>query len=114
MFDMYTIRGMAIGMGNRDTVYHDDGHSLMIVVRSNFSFETLSDTRHIMIHERDGTMWHRRDEMHTIRGYPTQGIAAMLERTGFERITVLTTEMQPINIQDDSHEHIVIVAHKPE
>ena len=113
IFDMVTIRGLAVGLGNCDTVQYDDGHGLMVLVRNSFSFETLSNTRHVMIHQRDGTMWHRRDEIHTERGYPTQGLVAVLERTGFELIDVLTTDMQPINIQDDSHERLVIAVRKP-
>ncbi|MBI5961372.1 MAG: class I SAM-dependent methyltransferase [Chloroflexi bacterium] len=113
MFDMRTIRGLANEIGDGDTVRYDNGENLTVVVRSQFSYETLTSTRHYIILTRsEEGEWLRRDEIHLERGYPTQGIMAVLERNNFQVVSVLTPEMRPFDVQHDMSGRAVFVAQK--
>jgi SAM-dependent methyltransferase len=112
MFDIRTIRGLAVELGNADTIYYDNSFNLSIIAHSQFSFETLSNTHHYMIFQQQGMAWQRQDEIHVERGYPTQGVAAILERTGFEVRGILTPDMEPFDAQTDPHGRAVFVAQK--
>lgn len=113
VFDARTIRGMALDLGSDNMMRYDDGHSLAVFVHNQFSFETLSSTRHFIIFKRDGMTWTREDEIHHERGYPTQGIVAMLERTGFHVEAVLTDAMQLFDIHQETTPHrAIFVAQK--
>lgn len=112
VFDARTIRGLATDLGDSDCVYFDNGHNLMVVIRNQFSFETLSNTRHYSIYRQANMVWSRQDEIHVERGYPTQGITAMLERTGFQVAAVLTPEMSTFDMQRDEHGRAIFIAQK--
>lgn len=112
IFDVHTIRGLAEDSGNADTVYYDNQDDLVITIQNRFSFETLSVTRHYTIWQRKGDAWRRRDEMHIDRGYPVQGIVAMLGRTGFDVRATLTGAMKPFDAAASTPARAVIVAQK--
>jgi hypothetical protein len=111
-FDVRTIRGLANELNDYDSVYYDNNDDLTVTVRNSFSFETLSNTRHYIIWQRQGEAWQRQDEIHVERGYPIQGIIAMLQRAGFEIVAVLTPDMEPFDVQRDTHGQAVFVAQK--
>jgi SAM-dependent methyltransferase len=112
VFDMRTIRGLALDLGDGDVVFYDNHDDLMITIRNSFSFETLSNTRHYIIWQRQGDLWQRQDEVHVERGFPTLGVMAMLERTGFQIVAVLTPELIPFDVQHDTYERVVFLAQK--
>jgi cyclopropane fatty-acyl-phospholipid synthase-like methyltransferase len=112
MFDMRTIRGLANNLGDFDTVTYDNQRNLTLIIRNRFSYETLSNTRHYMIWRQQGLKWDRADEIHIERGYPTQAVAAMLQRTGFDVVAALTPDMEAFDIQDDPHGRVIFVAQK--
>jgi SAM-dependent methyltransferase len=112
IFDMRTIRGLAVDLGARDVVYFDNGTDLNVTVRNSFSFETLSTTRHYIVWRRKNDLWQRQDETHTERGYPTQGIVAMLQRTGFDVTAILNPDMTAFDGEEDPFGQAVFVAVK--
>jgi cyclopropane fatty-acyl-phospholipid synthase-like methyltransferase len=112
IFDMRTIRGLASNLGDCETVTYDNQHNLTLIIRNRFSYETLSNTRHYMIWQQQGLKWDRADEIHIERGYPTQAVVAMLQRTGFETVATLTPDMEPFDIQDDPHGRVIFVAQR--
>ncbi|MBN1680825.1 MAG: methyltransferase domain-containing protein [Anaerolineae bacterium] len=116
IFDIRTIRGLADVSGGtasvHDVVHYDNEDDLVITVRDSFSFETLSCTRRYIIWRRYNTGWQRQDEIHVERGYPTQAIIAMLERTGFRVAAMLDPDMQPFDVQHDPYGRVVFLAEK--
>lgn len=112
VFDMRTIHGLAASTGDGDVVYYDNQDDLAIIIRSSFSYETLSNTRHYLVWRKQNGAWSRQDEIHVERGFPTQGVIAMLERTGFEVTAVLNARMQPFDFQQDRTGHAVFMAVK--
>ncbi len=114
IFDMRTIRGLASEVGDRDDVYYDNGEDLTVTIRNQFSYETLSNTRHFLIYRQIEGGWQRQDEIHFERGYPTQGLVAMLERNNFRVAAVLTPDIQPFDVQKDTTGRAVFVVQKKE
>jgi SAM-dependent methyltransferase len=112
IFDLRTIRGLAVDLGNVDAIYYDNSFNLSVIARHQFSFETLSNTHHYLIFQQQGMAWQRQDELHVERGYPTQGVSAILERTGFEVQGVLTPDIEPFDAQTDPYGRVVFVAQK--
>jgi ubiquinone/menaquinone biosynthesis C-methylase UbiE len=112
IFDMRTIRGLAHDLGENDTVAYDNTHNLMLVIRNSFSYETLSSMRHYIIYQQQGLRWSRTDEIHVERGYPTQAVVAMLQRTGFEVLATLSPDMGLFDIRQDLFGRAVFVAQK--
>lgn len=112
IFDVHTIQGLAENAGNTDRVAFDNHDDLVITVQSRFSFETLSTTRHHTIWRRVGETWGRQDEIHIDRGYPVQGIVAMLDRTGFDVQATLTGALEPFDAGTSTPDRAVIVAQK--
>lgn len=112
IFDLRTIRGLASDLGDRDMVFYDDEHTLSVIIRNQFSYETLSSTRHYLIYRQDGGFWHRFNEQHTERGYPTQGVIAMLQRARFDVVAVLNPDMSSFDPAEDVFGRVVFVARK--
>jgi ubiquinone/menaquinone biosynthesis C-methylase UbiE len=112
IFDVRTIRGLAHDLGDGDTVTYDNRHNLAVMIRNQFSYETLSSTRHYIIFSQQGLKWSRSDEVHIERGYPTQAVVAMLQRTGFVVLATLSPDMEPFDAQQDTHGRAVFVAQK--
>jgi len=112
VFDVHTIRGLADIGGSADLIAYDNHDDLVITVQSRFSFETLSTTRLHTIWRREGDAWTRQDEIHTDRGYPVQGIVAMLDRTGFDVQATLTGALAPFDAAASTPDRAVIVAQK--
>lgn len=109
VFDAWTIRGLASDPGDEVICQDDD---LMVLARRTFSFETLSRTTLYQIWKRAGEGWMRQDEQHVERGYPVQGITAMLERTGFKVAALLDSNMQTYDPQEDRETRIIVMAVK--
>ena len=112
VFDMRTIRGLSTASGTGDTVLYDNGYNLMVIVRSQFSFETLSCTQQVIIYQQQGLAWERKDEIHVLRGYPAQGISALLERSGFSVVAVLSPDLVSFDAMFDPEGRAVFVAQK--
>jgi SAM-dependent methyltransferase len=110
IFDMRTIQGLARDLGDRDRVLHDNGFNLLVTVRNQFSYESLSCTRHYIVMRQQSNAWRRADEVHTERGFPAQGVAAMLERAGFRLVAVLNPDMTPFNPLEDAVGRAVYIA----
>lgn len=112
IFDVHTIYGLAHAYGTRDEVVYD-ADDLSVIVRHRFSYEALSLSSRYLIYQQEDGHWARREDALFLRGYPVQGIRAMLERTGFAVVEVLDLAMQPLDPQaTPPAERAIFVARK--
>ncbi len=109
LFDLRTIRGLAREAEQTPTILLDL-EDLTLMTRHQFSYETLAAAHEYVIFEQVDGAWQRRDERHTERGYPTQAIAALLGRQGFEVIAQLDAALQPFDPQADAYGRMIFVA----
>ena len=113
IFDLHTIYGLAHDMPHTDRIDFDNGQDLSVIVRRAFSFETLAATHHYWIWQRDENGWQRQEEIHIERGFPTQAVLGLLERTGFRTVAVLDPGLEPFDArQDAAHERAIFMAQK--
>jgi ubiquinone/menaquinone biosynthesis C-methylase UbiE len=113
VFDMLTIEGLAQRWGTGAHVQFDNEQDLTIIIRSTFSYESLSNTMHYIIFHREGDSWKRNEEVHSLRGYPIQAVSTALERAGFQGASVLDMDFQPFDPANDSEGRALFVARKP-
>lgn len=111
VFDLATISGLA-NDGNNDNVIYDDPDALTVVVRSRFSYETLTSTRAYIMYLQDGDRWLREDEMHVFRGYALQAIGTLLQRAGFSVQSVLNPDLTVFDPYEDLQGRAVVIAIK--
>jgi len=111
VFDVLTIQGLANGIGTRDHVVFDEP-DLTVLARHEFSFETLSNTIRYTIFQQTGGEWQRHDETHIVRGFPTQGIVALLDRCGLETLALVDPEMMPFDPARDEYGRAVYFARR--
>lgn len=109
IFDVRTIYGLSRS-ANADRVLFDNGEDILVLTRSDFSFETLSLTVQYNILRHDGKAgWQRADEMHVLRGYPLQGVIRLLTQAGFKVERTLTPDLEPVGEQHNEEMLLFIV-----
>ncbi len=114
LFDLLTMRGFVEQWGAVTHVLHDEPERLLVMVRSDYSYENALNTRHYTVikHEEEG--WQRRDEVHTLRAYNLQTIGGILQRTGFKVQQVVDAALRPFDPRSDASGRAVFVAVKTE
>lgn len=111
IFDMRTLWGLAASAAQSDRVIFDNGSDLLLIARNHFSYETQRSTVHYTIFAQQGNLtWGRADEVHVERGYPVQGVVALLDRAGFSVLAVLTADLEPFDAQEETSDRAVFVA----
>jgi SAM-dependent methyltransferase len=112
LFDLLTIQGFVEHWGIDTRVLFDDPERLMVMVRSEYSYETALNTRHYTVLRRADSGWERQDESHTLRAYSLQTIGSILQRTGFKVQQVIDTTFRPYDPQHDPVGRAVFLAAK--
>ncbi len=113
VFDLHTLRGLAERWGTGDRLAFDNRRDLTLMIRSNFSYETLGNTLQFIIfhREHEKAHWRRAEETHTLQAYPIHIVTSLLRRTGFET-RVMNTRFQPFDFTEDEG-RTLFFAHKP-
>lgn len=89
MFDMYTIAGLT-HQGTQSERLMADRDGLLTLVRSGYDYDRQAARYTYTVFQReDGGEWLRMDAERTLRAYPVQAVSALLQRTGFQDVTVL-------------------------
>ncbi len=115
VFDVWTIRGLAEVLGTRAAVLSAQPGAPFVVAEYDFQYENLSNkiTYTLFTPREAGSVnWARAEEHHILRSFPTEGIVAMLDRTGFDMLSVVDPVMQPFDPQRDAHGRAVFVAQR--
>lgn len=111
MFDLWTIRGLAIEHGNQNHILHDD-NDIFLSVANQFSYDSYRLKQTYTFFHRVDEQWQRGTETHILRGYPASAVNSMLTRNGFEVRSWINVDMEDIDPDDDPAGRIVIVAEK--
>ncbi len=112
IFDAYTIEGLAQRWGTNTHFLYDDQESLTVFVRSAFRYEDSRCILRYMIYHSDGKGWQRAEEQHILQGYSVAGIASRLKSVGFDRVNVLSTTLQPIDLVKGGESRVIFIARK--
>jgi predicted TPR repeat methyltransferase len=112
LFDIYTLKGLSErGLAGARVVH--DGDGAIMFAQNAYDYERMVATRsHVtFIQSKDGT-WLRQDTVRIVRGFPIQALAALLQRVGFNNVTILDTNLQHANQRQFDYDRVVFVARK--
>lgn len=99
IFDVFTLAGMVGQAMSGDRVLYDD-EGLLVFSRRTYDYERqISTWRYDVFQQNAGDgYWSRQHAGRVLRAYPLQGIASLLRRHGFDVVTVVDAQLQPLDI----------------
>jgi len=112
IFDLHTIEGLAErGRSHTGVLYEDS--TLNVFAESDFDYERqASTTRYIIFRNLDGA-WQREVATQTLRGFPVQAIAALLQRCGFTLTSLLNSSFEVFDPASSHANRVFFFAQKP-
>jgi hypothetical protein len=90
-FDMTTIQGLSENAAPPQQIVYDT-NDLFVMTQNHFDYDRQIAARHYHIFQSDSDVWHRLEARLTLRGYPVQAVATLLQRTGYEVIATMTPD----------------------
>jgi len=92
VFDVCTIQGLSEAGRDLERIIFEDPN-LLVLTRTAYDHDRqISEIEYVAFH-RDGDYWRRFDCARTLRGYPIQALATLLQRTGFTVKTMVTSAL---------------------
>lgn len=88
VFDLHTIQGLA-EMGMQGCKLLRDTTDLTVFTADRYDYERQTSERRYLVFQRTGQLWSRTDASRTLRAFPAQAVAALLQRCGFQVSHVL-------------------------
>ena len=95
-FDLRTIQSLAGAAPTRILASEPD---FMVISQNSFNYETLALTTQYTILRDSDQGWTRAEETHTLRGYPAQSIAKLLQNVGLRLLQTITPNAAPLDAQ---------------
>lgn len=112
IFDLHTVEGLAERGRTSTGVMHEDS-TLNVFVESDFDYERQANTtRYIIFRNEDGA-WQREVATQTLRGFPVQAIAALLQRCGFTLTSLLNSSFETFDPASSRANRVFFFAQKP-
>jgi hypothetical protein len=91
VFDLHTIQGLSErGADIHQMIY--DSEQLMVIARSEYDHDRQVLQMDYTIFQRAGDLWRRSESRRTLRGFPIQATATLLQRCGYDVMTIMTTD----------------------
>lgn len=112
IFDLHTIEGLAERSRRRSEFIYDD-EQLSVFARGDFDYERQANTTTYLIFQRQEGLWHRQEATQTLRGFPLQAVAALLQRCGFTLRSLLNTSFEPFDPATSHGNRVFFFAQKP-
>ncbi len=113
VFDVFTLAGMVRQGTTGDAILHD-GDGLMVFSRSTYDYERQICTwQYDLFTEAASGCWQRQRARRVLRAYPLQGIASLLQRHGFEVVTVVDSPgLQPLELSRPHSDRAIFACKK--
>jgi hypothetical protein len=89
----------------------DDGQ-LMAVARSDYDYERQMFVSAMHMFRGEGGTWARYHARRVLRGFPVQAVAALLRRSGFSTVNILTATLERYEAESTRAPRVIFVAHK--
>jgi SAM-dependent methyltransferase len=98
VFDLYTLAGLIRQGTADDTILHDDD-GLLVFSRSAYDYERqICTSQYDLFAQTGDDCWQRQHARRVLRAYPLQGVASLLQRHGFEVVTVVDAHLEPLEV----------------
>ena len=112
IFDLHTIEGLAESGRKGCTHIHDDAE-LSVFADSDFDYERQANTTNYIIFRRHEGLWARQEAALTMRGFPLQAVAALLQRCGFNLLALLNANFEAFDPAAGHSSRVFYFAQKP-
>jgi 2-polyprenyl-3-methyl-5-hydroxy-6-metoxy-1,4-benzoquinol methylase len=112
IFDMHTIQGLTEQGAEGEQLLFED-NQLVVMTQHAYDHDRQITHSHHRIFGREGELWRRSDARRTLRGYPIQAMATLLQRTGYEVLSMLITSLETYQV-GESAARVIFIARKPE
>ncbi len=110
VFDLQTIEGLAEGHGLSSIACDSD--ELTVLVTHQFDFDRQASTDDYLIFQHNGSAWERQHTTRSVRGFPVQVVAALLQRAGFGIMTVMNSRFETIDPATIHGQRVIFFARK--
>ena len=111
IFDLHTIQGLAREGASAESIIHN-APNVTVIAQDDFDFERQVFERDHLIFVRDDDHWRRMDGRRTLRGYPAQAVASLLQRSGFSIKNVVNLDFVDFEPGSSQADRIVFLAEK--
>ncbi len=110
IFDLHTIAGLAAAnnAGARITETED----FAVFLARQFDYERQAASENYTIFQRDDGNWQRQHTQRTLRGFPVQVVAALLQRAGFGIMALTNTRLEVIDSNALDESRVIIFARR--
>jgi SAM-dependent methyltransferase len=93
IFDLHTVGGLAQRGQLGDQILTNEP-DLNVFLRNVFDYERQAYTGDYIVFQQANGGWQRQEAIRVLRGYPTQAVATLLRRCGFEIKDILDEQLQ--------------------
>lgn len=112
IFDLHTIEGLADRGRTRTGVLHEE-NDLNVFAESDFDYERQANTTRYIIFRRQDDVWGRELATQTLRGFPVQAVAALLQRCGFSITSLQNSSFEIFDPVSSHANRVLFFAQKP-
>ena len=97
LFDMMTVQGLTEDGLSGNKMLYDDPQALTVFTLKDFDYERQMETIQYLIFRQQGNLWQRSEAKRVLRAFPTQAIASLLQRSGFNMRAILNADLDITN-----------------
>lgn len=112
LFDMYTLQGLSEYGTSGDRLIYNQPESLTVFSGNQYDYERQMCTQQYIIFQQMDGDWQRSEATRVLRTFPVQAVASLLQRCGFEIVTVIDTNMNPFQPGVSQAPRVVFIAKK--
>jgi len=116
IFDLRTLEGLNIEGNDKNGLTYDSPTELTVFSSHYYDHERQMLNREHTIFRREGDGWQRYQARQTLRGFPLQVIASLVQRCGFAITTIMDTALAPIDYSAPNAAHaqrVIFIVQKP-
>lgn len=112
IFDLHTVEGLAErGRTGCKRIHEDD--KLLVFAEDDFDYERQANTTSFLIFRSQEGLWARAEAALTLRGFPLQAVAALLQRCGFSLLAMLNPNFESFDPATARANRVFFFAQKP-
>ena len=112
LFDMATVQGLTeAGLAGNKLLYNDP-QNLTVFTVNDYDYERQMQTIQYLIFQQKGQLWERSEAKRILRAFPTQAVASLLQRSGFNMRAILNGDLEPFEPNTSRATRVVFVAEK--
>lgn len=112
LFDMATVQGLTEDGLTGHRLLYNDPQNLTVFTINDYDYERQMQTIQYLIFRQKGQLWERSEAKRILRAFPTQAIASLLQRSGFNMRAILNGDLEPYEPNSSRATRVVFVAEK--